>query len=143
MEAGRSARQVARELDRSDCVVRGVLGPVDPTDIIYTKTRRRTPTTEQPSKRPAHEYKMHEYSSCFIGMSSWHSGAVHNETGLQRNGARLSLAMNLDLISAVMTIHVRVWRPIGERLNPVFALQRHTPPTAGVMVWGFMANNAR
>ncbi|GFV30346.1 hypothetical protein TNCV_98211 [Trichonephila clavipes] len=22
-----------------------------------------------------------------------------------------------------------------ERLNPVFALQRHTPPTAGVNVW--------
>ncbi|PRD21391.1 UNVERIFIED_CONTAM: hypothetical protein NCL1_51846 [Trichonephila clavipes] len=72
MEAGRSARQVARQLDRSDCVVRGVLGPVDPTDIIYTKTRGRMPTTEQLSKRPAHEYKMHEYSSCFIGMLSWH-----------------------------------------------------------------------
>ncbi|GFW57039.1 transposable element Tcb2 transposase [Trichonephila clavipes] len=31
--------------------------------------------------------------------------------------------------------HVRVWRPRGERLNPTFALQRHTAPTAGVMVW--------
>ncbi|GFV75187.1 integrase catalytic domain-containing protein [Trichonephila clavipes] len=31
---------------------------------------------------------------------------------------------------------VRVWRPRGESLNPVFALQRHTAPTAGVMVWG-------
>ncbi|GFV09795.1 hypothetical protein TNCV_2598501 [Trichonephila clavipes] len=29
---------------------------------------------------------------------------------------------------------VRVWRPRGERLNPAFALQRHTAPTAGVMV---------
>ncbi|GFU57281.1 transposable element Tcb2 transposase [Trichonephila clavipes] len=29
---------------------------------------------------------------------------------------------------------VRVWRPRGERFNPVFALQRHTAPTAGVMV---------
>ncbi|GFX07743.1 transposable element Tcb2 transposase [Trichonephila clavipes] len=27
---------------------------------------------------------------------------------------------------------VRVWRPLGERLNPAFALQRHTVPTAGV-----------
>ncbi|GFV40850.1 transposable element Tcb1 transposase [Trichonephila clavipes] len=25
---------------------------------------------------------------------------------------------------------VRVWRPCGERLNPAFALQRHTAPTA-------------
>ncbi|GFV82511.1 transposable element Tcb2 transposase [Trichonephila clavipes] len=31
---------------------------------------------------------------------------------------------------------VRVWRPRGERLNPALALQRHTAPTAGVMVWG-------
>ncbi|GFW66954.1 transposable element Tcb2 transposase [Trichonephila clavipes] len=29
------------------------------------------------------------------------------------------------------------WRPRGERLNPAFALQRHSAPTAGgVMVWG-------
>ncbi|GFW88621.1 transposable element Tcb2 transposase [Trichonephila clavipes] len=28
---------------------------------------------------------------------------------------------------------VRVWRPRGERLNPAFALQRNTTPTAGVM----------
>ncbi|GFU53080.1 multiple epidermal growth factor-like domains protein 11 [Trichonephila clavipes] len=28
---------------------------------------------------------------------------------------------------------VRVWRPRGERLYPVFALQRHTAPTAGLM----------
>ncbi|GFT25824.1 transposable element Tcb2 transposase [Trichonephila clavipes] len=36
---------------------------------------------------------------------------------------------------------VRVWRPRGERLNPGFALQRHTAPTAGVMVWGVIAKN--
>ncbi|GFW88583.1 transposable element Tcb1 transposase [Trichonephila clavipes] len=36
---------------------------------------------------------------------------------------------------------VRAWRPRGERLNPAFALQRHTAPTAGVMVWGAIAYN--
>ncbi|GFU48372.1 transposable element Tcb1 transposase [Trichonephila clavipes] len=36
---------------------------------------------------------------------------------------------------------VRVWRPRGERLNPAFALQRYTTPTAGVMVWGTIAYN--
>ncbi|GFT84842.1 transposable element Tcb2 transposase [Trichonephila clavipes] len=36
---------------------------------------------------------------------------------------------------------VRVWRPSGECLNPAFALQRHTAPTAGVMVWGAIAYN--
>ncbi|GFX73927.1 transposable element Tcb2 transposase [Trichonephila clavipes] len=38
---------------------------------------------------------------------------------------------------------VRVWRPRGERFNPGFALQRHTAPTVGVMVWGAIANNTR
>ncbi|GFV86006.1 transposable element Tcb2 transposase [Trichonephila clavipes] len=38
---------------------------------------------------------------------------------------------------------VRLWRPRGERLNPAFALQRHTIPTAGVMVWGVIFYNAR
>ncbi|GFX40122.1 transposable element Tcb2 transposase [Trichonephila clavipes] len=38
---------------------------------------------------------------------------------------------------------VRVWRPRGERLNPAFALKRHTAPTAGVMVCGAIAYNTR
>ncbi|GFX97071.1 transposable element Tcb1 transposase [Trichonephila clavipes] len=38
---------------------------------------------------------------------------------------------------------VRVWRPGGERLNPTFALQRHTAPTPSVMVWGAIAYNTR
>ncbi|GFS53002.1 transposable element Tcb2 transposase [Trichonephila clavipes] len=38
---------------------------------------------------------------------------------------------------------VCVWRPCGERLNPAFALQRHTAPTAGMMVWGAIAYNTR
>ncbi|GFV25839.1 transposable element Tcb2 transposase [Trichonephila clavipes] len=38
---------------------------------------------------------------------------------------------------------VRVWRPRGERLNPAFALQRNTTPTAGVMVWDAIAYDTR
>ncbi|GFY05781.1 transposable element Tcb2 transposase [Trichonephila clavipes] len=38
---------------------------------------------------------------------------------------------------------VRVWRPRGECLIPAFALQRHTAPTAGVIVWGVIAYNTR
>ncbi|GFU73481.1 transposable element Tcb2 transposase [Trichonephila clavipes] len=38
---------------------------------------------------------------------------------------------------------VRVWRLRGERLNPAFALRRHTAPTTGVMVWGAIAYNTR
>ncbi|GFY30122.1 transposable element Tcb1 transposase [Trichonephila clavipes] len=39
--------------------------------------------------------------------------------------------------------HVRLGRPHGERLNPAFALQRHTALTAGMMVWGVIAYNTR
>ncbi|GFV53456.1 transposable element Tcb2 transposase [Trichonephila clavipes] len=38
---------------------------------------------------------------------------------------------------------VSVWRPRGERINSAFALQRHTAPTAGVMVRGVIAYNTR
>ncbi|GFU17292.1 transposable element Tcb2 transposase [Trichonephila clavipes] len=38
---------------------------------------------------------------------------------------------------------VRVWRPCGECLNPTFALQQHTAPTAGVMVWDAVVYNTR
>ncbi|GFU86162.1 transposable element Tcb1 transposase [Trichonephila clavipes] len=38
---------------------------------------------------------------------------------------------------------VRAWRPRAERLNPTFAFQRHTAPTAGVMVWGVIAYTTR
>ncbi|GFW14527.1 transposable element Tcb2 transposase [Trichonephila clavipes] len=34
---------------------------------------------------------------------------------------------------------VRVWRSRGKFLNQAFALQQHTAPTAGVMVWGTIA----
>ncbi|GFS90402.1 transposable element Tcb2 transposase [Trichonephila clavipes] len=71
------------------------------------------------------------------------SAAIHaQETGLQRNGTRSSLGTNPDSISAVDN-PVRVWRCLGERLNPAFALQRHTAPSAGVMVWGAIAYNTR
>ncbi|GFT32311.1 transposable element Tcb2 transposase [Trichonephila clavipes] len=38
---------------------------------------------------------------------------------------------------------VRVWRALGERLNPPFALQRRTFPTTSMMVWGVIAWNTR
>ncbi|GFU04984.1 transposable element Tcb1 transposase [Trichonephila clavipes] len=37
----------------------------------------------------------------------------------------------------------RAWRPRGKHLNPTFGLQRHTAPTAGVMVCLDIAYNTR
>ncbi|GFT98410.1 transposable element Tcb2 transposase [Trichonephila clavipes] len=71
------------------------------------------------------------------------SGATQEETGLQWNGTGWSLATNPDSISSSDNNHVRVWRPRVERLNPAFALQQHTAPIAGVMVWGTIAYNTR
>ncbi|GFX56380.1 transposable element Tcb1 transposase [Trichonephila clavipes] len=38
---------------------------------------------------------------------------------------------------------VRLWRPHGERLNSAFDLQRHTAPTAGLIVLGVIAYHTR
>ncbi|GFT28701.1 transposable element Tcb2 transposase [Trichonephila clavipes] len=38
---------------------------------------------------------------------------------------------------------VRVKRPRGECINPAFALQRHTAPTAGVRTWSVIDYNTR
>ncbi|GFV30756.1 transposable element Tcb2 transposase [Trichonephila clavipes] len=38
---------------------------------------------------------------------------------------------------------IRVWRTRGKRLDPVFALQRYTTPTAGVILWVAIAYNTR
>ncbi|GFT67780.1 uncharacterized protein TNCV_271691 [Trichonephila clavipes] len=65
MEAGWSARQIARQLVRSDCVEE-MLGPVDPNDVIYTKTRLRTPSTDQSSRRTPHRKKCTRITNCFI-----------------------------------------------------------------------------
>ncbi|GFU21699.1 transposable element Tcb1 transposase, partial [Trichonephila clavipes] len=68
---------------------------------------------------------------------------AHEETGLQRNGTRASLATNPDSISAVMTIVFVCGDPVVNALNHAFALQRHTSPSTGVMVWGAIAYNTR
>ncbi|GFW21239.1 hypothetical protein TNCV_3774501 [Trichonephila clavipes] len=43
-----------------------MLGPVDPRDVIYTKTRLRTPSTDQLSRRPAYRKKCTCIANCFI-----------------------------------------------------------------------------
>ncbi|GFT03864.1 transposable element Tcb2 transposase [Trichonephila clavipes] len=88
MEVGWSARRVARQLGRSDCVTsrredRHIVrnASLHPTASLAAIQAQEVPSIGAPV-----------------------SGAAHEETGLQRNGTRSSLAMNLDTISAVMTI---------------------------------------
>ncbi|PRD25204.1 UNVERIFIED_CONTAM: hypothetical protein NCL1_41578 [Trichonephila clavipes] len=43
------------------------VGPVGPRDVIYTKTRLRTPSTDQSSRRPPHRIKCTHAASYLIG----------------------------------------------------------------------------
>ncbi|GFW54149.1 acetylcholine receptor subunit delta [Trichonephila clavipes] len=83
---------------------------MDPRDVIYTMTRLRTSSTDHSSRRPPHRKKYMRTANCCTG-SKW----------------------LLNLLEPYDDNRVPVWRPRGERLNPAFALQRHTAPTAGVM----------
>ncbi|GFS93798.1 hypothetical protein TNCV_5052751 [Trichonephila clavipes] len=42
---------------KKDLSCEEVFGSVDPRDVIYTKTRLRTPSTDQLSRRPPHRKK--------------------------------------------------------------------------------------
>ncbi|GFW80955.1 transposable element Tcb2 transposase [Trichonephila clavipes] len=64
-----------------------------------------------------------------------------NWTGVEWNQVVFSDESRFNLSSDDTS--VRVWRPLGERLNPAFALQRHTATTAGMMVWVATAYNTR
>ncbi|GFX33148.1 uncharacterized protein TNCV_5043151 [Trichonephila clavipes] len=161
-----------------------VLGPVDPRDVVSTKTSLRTPSTDQWSRRPPHSEKCTRTANCFIGRhpctgstftrgprvfsnhtkTDGHLGSRHPLRVLLLTPTHQRLRLewcrsrgnwtaaewnqvvvrdeSTDSISAVDN-PVRVWRSLGERLNPAFALQRHTAPSAGVMVWGVIAYNTR
>ncbi|GFX59879.1 transposable element Tcb2 transposase [Trichonephila clavipes] len=113
-------------------------------DVIYTKTRLRMPLTDQSSRRPQHRNKCTRRANCFIGH---HLGvewcrARGISTAAEWNQVVFSDQSRLNLRSDGNRI--RLWRPRGESLNPAFDLQRHTSPTAGVMVvWGALAYNTR
>ncbi|GFX37305.1 transposable element Tcb2 transposase [Trichonephila clavipes] len=101
MEAKWSARQVYRQLGRSDCVVR-------------------------------------RYWDQWIREMSFHEDQTNDaldrpvvEKTTTSDESRFNLSSDDN--------RVREWRPRGERLNPAFALQQHTTPTAGVMVLGAIA----
>ncbi|GFU87505.1 uncharacterized protein TNCV_2446391 [Trichonephila clavipes] len=65
MEIGCSARRVARQLGRFDCVVRRCWDQWI-REIIYTKTKFRRPSTDQLSRKPPHRKKCMRIANCFI-----------------------------------------------------------------------------
>ncbi|GFW73968.1 transposable element Tcb2 transposase [Trichonephila clavipes] len=118
---------------------------MEPRDVIYMKTRLRTPPTDQSLRRPLYRKKCRAASSATIQAivapslgplcllepfegawlkDIWDRGANHIQFHSDDN-------------------RVRVWRPRGVHLNPAFALQRRITSTARVMIWGTIAYNTR
>ncbi|GFW80524.1 uncharacterized protein TNCV_2416261 [Trichonephila clavipes] len=83
-----------------------VLGPVDPRDVIYAKTRLRTPSTDQSLRRSPHGKKCTHTANCFIGRhpgtsSNFNRGTVFSRTILRRTaeghlGSRCPLRPSID-----------------------------------------------
>ncbi|GFX06950.1 transposable element Tcb2 transposase [Trichonephila clavipes] len=118
MEAGWSARRVARQLGRSNCVVRKCWGQWM-REMSFTR-------------RPGPER---------LRQTSRREDRTRNWTAVEWNQIVFRDESRFNLSSVYY--RVRVCRPRSGRLNPAFALQRTTAPTAGVMVWGTIVYNTR
>ncbi|GFW38715.1 transposable element Tcb2 transposase [Trichonephila clavipes] len=160
-EAGWSARQAARQLGRSDCVVRR----------SWDQSIREMSFTQRPGLgRPRQTSRLedrHIIRNARVQPTA--SSAVRRGTGsrsllpmlpltpthrrlrlkwCRARGNWTSAEWNQVVFSDESRFNlsnddnrVRLWRSRGECLNPAFALQRHTSPTAGMMAWGAIAYN--
>ncbi|GFX40132.1 transposable element Tcb2 transposase [Trichonephila clavipes] len=124
MEAGWSARRVTRQLRRFDCVLRR----------CWNQWIREISFMRRPdSGRPRQTSRRKDCHIWFHARGNWSAAEWYQVDFSDESRFNLSRDDN----------RVRVWRPRGERLNPAFALKRHTAPTAGVMVCGAIAYNTR
>ncbi|GFW32672.1 transposable element Tcb2 transposase [Trichonephila clavipes] len=108
------------------------------------KTRLRTSSTDQSSRKQSHRKKCTRTINCFIGR---HPGtgstlclrfewcrARGNCTAAEWNLERFVFSVESRFNLSSDDYRVREWKTRGERLNPGLALQRHITPTAGGMV---------
>ncbi|GFX17585.1 transposable element Tcb2 transposase [Trichonephila clavipes] len=120
-----------------------MLGPVDSRYVIYMKTRLRTSSTDQSSRRPPHRNEFTRIANCFIGRHPGTDSTFIRHPCVFSNHTKVVFSDESRYNLSSDDNRVRVWRPRGERLNPAFALQQHTAPTVSVMVWVAIANNTR
>ncbi|GFT23549.1 transposable element Tcb2 transposase [Trichonephila clavipes] len=107
--------------------------------LVFSRTiRRRLAERHFGSRRPLHELPFTPSHRC-LRLEGFNARGNWSEA--EWNQVVFSDEFRLDLSSDDNC--VRVWRPRFERLNPTFALQRHTAHTACVMVWGVMTYNTR
>ncbi|GFX29810.1 transposable element Tcb2 transposase [Trichonephila clavipes] len=180
MKVGWSARQVASQLGRSDCVVRrcwdqwirdmsftrrpGSGRPrhtrlredrhiirnarVQPTASSTTIQAQVAPVSSRTIRRRLAERHLGSPRPlCVLPLTPTHRRlrsewcARGNWTGAEWDQVLFSDESRINLSSD--DNRFRVWRPLGKRLNPAFALERHTTPTAGGMEWDAIAYNTR
>ncbi|GFV86189.1 transposable element Tcb2 transposase [Trichonephila clavipes] len=168
MEADWSARRVARQFGRSDCVVRRCWDQViremsftrktdsgcprqtsRPEDHHIIAPSLGAPVSSRTVRRCLAEGHLESLRPLrVLPLTPTHRRlrlewchARGNWTAVEWNQVFCSDKSRFNLSSDDNRVRVR--RPRGERLNPAFALQRHTAPTASVMVWGANACNTR
>ncbi|GFX41568.1 transposable element Tcb2 transposase [Trichonephila clavipes] len=117
-------RRVACQLGRSDCVVRK----------CWDQWIREMSFTRRPGSGCPRQASRQEDDRIWCR-------ARGNWIAVERNQVVFSDESKFNLSSD--DNRVRVWRSHGERLSPASASQRHTAPTAGVMVWGEITYNTR
>ncbi|GFW25812.1 zinc finger BED domain-containing protein 5 [Trichonephila clavipes] len=145
MEAEWSARRVTRQLGRSDCVptassaaIQAQVTPSLGAPVSSRTIRRCLAEGHLGSLSPLRVLPLTPTHRCLC--LEW-CRARGNWTAAEWNHVVFSDQSRFNLSSG--DNRVRVWRPHGERLNPAFALQRHTAPAAGVIAWGAITNNSR
>ncbi|GFW73897.1 transposable element Tcb2 transposase [Trichonephila clavipes] len=132
MEAGWSARRVARQLGHSDCVptassaaIQAYVVPSLGAPVSSRTIRRHLAGGNLGSRNPLHVLLLPPTPR------RPPFGVVRNWTAAEWNQVVFSDESRFNLSSD--DNRVRVWRPRGERFNPAFALQRHTALTASVL----------
>ncbi|GFW66506.1 transposable element Tcb2 transposase, partial [Trichonephila clavipes] len=122
----------------SSAAIQAHVAPSLGTPVSSKTIRRRLAEGHLGSRRPLH---MLPLTPTHRRLRLEWCRARENWTAVEWNQAGFSDESRFNLSSDDNC--VRVWKPDGERLNPAFALQPHTTPSAGVMLRGTIAYNTR
>ncbi|GFU63862.1 6-phosphogluconate dehydrogenase, decarboxylating [Trichonephila clavipes] len=96
----------------------------------------RRPGSERPRQTSRREYRLIVRNARVQPTAS--SAAIQAQTAVEWSQVVFSDESRFNLSIDDNLVHM--WRPRGERLNPAFALQRYTSPTAGAI---FQQDNVR
>ncbi|GFW63000.1 transposable element Tcb2 transposase [Trichonephila clavipes] len=146
MEAGWTAKRVARQLGCSDCVMRRCWDQWI-CELSFTR-KLGSGHPRQTSQRLAEGHLGSWRPLRVLPLTPIHRRlrlewcrARGNWSAEEWNQFNFSDESKFNLSSD--DSRFRVWRPRGERLNSAFVLHRHTPLTASVMVWNAIDYNTR